>query len=449
MNSNKKPLTVKTIESGIKQAKSTGKPVRLSDGVVSGLIVRISPTGYASFYLHTRKNGRIVKNSLGAYPSLSLVEAREKASQSLRHYLETGESPKDKGDREKKELEALKKERLKASLTMANLLDEWIGYQVSTGRWKSKRQAQRERARIVKHSTPILDKPLLTVTPRDIVTILNPLYEKSDATKGGTATAEKLRGHYSTFFNWCVSVKELLPVGFNPSSSGLLNPLLIAPKSRAETRNQPALDMDQLRILWSRLKALNTVPALMLMFGILTASRASPLRFMRWDELTDDKEKIGNPDTWQYWKIPSEKMKTDKPHTVPLSDEALNILRKLWTIRTDSPYVFLTQRGKTFSDQYPRKVIVDLDAIETAKGREGFLDRTQSREKGERTVANAHGVCRACIRTWGEEQKMNQTALELILAHKVDKVFNGAYNRAEMLDERLSILEQWAKALDD
>lgn len=441
MNSNKKPLTVKTIEAGIKEAKQTGKAVRLSDGVVMGLIVRIAPTGYASFYLHTRKNGRIVKNSIGTYPAISLVEARAKTTQFLRHYLETGESPKDKTDREKKE-------QLKASLTMRNLLDEWINYQVNTGRWKSDRQAKRERARIVKHSELILDTPLKNVSPRDIVSILNPLYEKSDSKTGGPATAEKLRGHYSTFFNWCVSVKEILPVGFNPSSSGLLNPLLIAPKSRAETRNHPALDMDQLRVLWSRLKALNTVPAYMLMFGILTASRAYPLRFMRWDELLDDKEQ-SSPETWKYWKIPSEKMKTNEPHTVPLSEGALKILRTLWANRSASPYVFSSGLGKPFSDQYPRKVIVDLDRIETANGREGFNDRKQTREKDTRIVANAHGVCRACLRTWGQENKLNHDALEKILAHKIDTVYNGAYNRAEMLNERLAILERWAKALDD
>ena len=129
----------------------------------------------------------------------------------------------------------------------------------------------------------------------------------------------------------------------------------------------------------------------------------------------------------------------NRPHDVPLSFQAINLLSAVYTKDSNSDDLIFSSTGKPLSGMALRKVIRKLDAKMISSGFSGFRDESQSNR-----VAVTHGF-RAAFATWAQESEEAISVIEHCLAHvdSTDK-HNGAYRRGRMIGQRKELLQRWA-----
>ncbi len=155
---------------------------------------------------------------------------------------------------------------------------------------------------------------------------------------------------------------------------------------------------------------------------MLTLARTKEIRLSTWDEFDLESEK-------PLWKIPADRMKMHRDHMIPLSRQAVGVLRELkWFVR-DNHYVFEQHKN-------PKKPMSENTML-YALYRMGY--------RGKATV---HGF-RATASTILNEKGYRSDVIELLLAHVEKNQVRAAYNRAEYLDERREVLQWWADYLDE
>nr|WP_291514967.1 site-specific integrase [Abyssibacter sp.] len=163
-------------------------------------------------------------------------------------------------------------------------------------------------------------------------------------------------------------------------------------------------------------------------FTVKTALQLAPLVFVRPGELRGARWAEIDLDAAE-WRIPAERMKKRAPHVVPLSEQAVAILREL------EP---LTGRGElVFPGVRDRKKSISENTINAALRRLGY-DRQQMTGHGFRSIAS----------TLLNEQGWNRDAIERQLAHAERDSVRAAYNYAEHLGERRKMMQAWSDYLD-
>jgi integrase len=140
---------------------------------------------------------------------------------------------------------------------------------------------------------------------------------------------------------------------------------------------------------------------------------------MTWDEV--DLEA-------QVWTVPANRMKTKVTHRVPLSGQAVEILKAQRQKHSESELVFPSPRGLVLSDM----------------ALTGFLrdQKTQSSDKGR--VATAHGF-RSSFRNWASENGYQRDLAERALAHTITNQTEAAYHRTDLLEQRRAMMDAWAQ----
>ena len=152
---------------------------------------------------------------------------------------------------------------------------------------------------------------------------------------------------------------------------------------------------------------------------MMTATRPGELRGARWDEFDE---------LTSTWRIQASRMKMKTEHTVPLSKQALALLKQLRKLSGTGPLVFP-------SPFYPGKPLSD-GTLNSALARLGY--------KG---IATAHGF-RTLFSTCANEAGWNSDVIEKQLAHEERDDVRGAYNRAQRLGERVKLMQWWSDRLD-
>ena len=173
-----------------------------------------------------------------------------------------------------------------------------------------------------------------------------------------------------------------------------------------------------LRVIWSYAGQPTTEAALKFAFYVFP--RPGELRKAEWAEF--DLESA-------LWRLPPEKMKTRKPHVVPLSRQAVALLKELQPLTGAGKYVF----SSVHSDSRPLSENTVLGAL-----------RRLGIEKSEQS---AHGV-RATASTLLNEQDWSPDLIELQLAHAPKDRIRAAYNRGLRIEERRKMMQHWADYLD-
>ena len=130
------------------------------------------------------------------------------------------------------------------------------------------------------------------------------------------------------------------------------------------------------------------------------------------------------------WRIPAERMKMRRPHDVPLSKQALVILRDIWPLSDHGDLVLPSIRSV--------KKSLSESAMNSALRRMGYT-------KEEMT---AHGF-RSAASTILNERGFNADVIEAALAHQDENEIRRAYNRASYWPERVNLMQQWADMLDE
>lgn len=273
--------------------------------------------------------------------------------------------------------------------------------------WRNSKHAQQWENTLSEYVYPKIGKKLpKDITLDNIKSILTPIWHSK------TETATRVRGRIESILDYAFVHEEI--DRRNPARwKGNLDKILASPKKIMKVKHHPAANYEEIYHLMDVLRKKKSISALNLRYTILTATRSSESRGALWSEI-DLKNKL--------WTIPPERMKGNREHKIPLSDEAIEIILTAKSITQDkSNLVFSTaDRNAMISDTAVTKT---LHAI--------------------LPNASVHGF-RSTFRVWGAEKTATPSAaLELALAHVNKNEVEAAYQRSDLLDIRRILMDAW------
>ncbi|ESY72551.1 DNA integrase [Mesorhizobium sp. LNHC252B00] len=348
----------------VKNWTPTDKRQEVADAKVRGLYLIVQTNGKKSWAVRYRFGGRLLKLTIGAYPTFSLKQAREEAGKAFR--MLGGVSPQDP--------RALQKEtRRKAQRAGAQDPDLFrLVAERYLREYASKRKGFLEKARLLGMKPDRVsganwelikggpaeawkDRLIQDVGRRDIKEHLDRMVP--NAKFGANRKFAELR----KFFNWAVS-KDILttsPVaGMAPPTDMQDEAARRRDRTLMRVATVPDSADDELRWLWRACEVEGYPFGPLTQLLVLTGQRRSEVGDMTWNEIDLDKRQ---------WTIPGPRTKNGKPHMVPLSDAALSIIEKLPRIEGKAGYVFTTS-GKTPVSGYSRmKLRLDRLLLEAAQ----------------------------------------------------------------------------------
>jgi integrase len=276
--------------------------------------------------------------------------------------------------------------------------------------WRNPKHRQQWRNTINTYAAPAIgDLPVDEVGTTDVLRVLEPIWRTK------VETASRLRGRIEKVLDWAAAQ------GFrsreNPARwRGHLDALLPAPSKVKRVRHHAAMDWREVPAFVVKLRAQIGIAARALEFAIMTAARSGEVRGATWAEIDL---------AASTWTVPADRMKTEREHRVPLSDEAMRLLRDLPRFE-GSEYVFPSPRtGRSLSDSALTKVLRDLG-----------LDVT------------AHGF-RSSFRDWcAETTRYPREVAEAALAHTLSNKTEAAYLRGDFFDKRRRLMTAWSAYCD-
>lgn len=383
-------------ETAIRAAKAKEKPAKLFDG--GGLYLLVNPQGSRLWRLKYRIHGKEKLLAIGAYPDVSLKRAREKRDEA-RRLLTDGIDPSAQR----------KAEKLAHAETFETIACEWLD--LHRKRFSA---ASIEKAEWMFNDllNPFLgSKPITTITAPEILTVLRKL-----EARGKHETAHRLRQRCGQVFRYAVATGRALR---DPTVDlrGALAPIVVAHRAAI---TEPKRIGELLRAIDDYQGQPATTAALKL--APLVFARPGELRAAEWSEFTLDSKE---PE----WRIPAERMKMREMHLVPLSRQAVTVLRELEAHTGDGKYLFPSLRTSARP--------ISENTVNAALRRLGYT-------KDDMT---GHGF-RAMASTCLNEQGWHPDLIELQLAHAERNKVRAAYNRAERLAERRKMMQTWADYLD-
>jgi integrase len=228
-----------------------------------------------------------------------------------------------------------------------------------------------------------------------------------------TVTATRIRQRIESVLGWATVNK--FRTGDNPARwKGHLENLLAKPDKIAKVVHMPAIEYQQTGEFMARLRAVDNIAARVLEFQILTAARPSQATDATWDEIDL---------TRKTWTIPADRMKADKEHEVPLSPQAIKLLKSLTRV---NEYVF---PGRSLKKP-----------ITTKPG----MSMLRTLQPG----ITQHGF-RSTFRVWASElTSYPSEVIEHALAHQQKDATQRAYDRKTMFPKRAKLMKDWAKFCD-
>ena len=369
------------------------RPGRHSDG--GNLILRLDDEGNKTFGFRYRLDGKETTLGLGAWPTVSLAEARDKAAL-LRKVLADRRDPKAERDKVRAA------ERIAAArlLTVREAAKRFLADREGT--WRNEQHRRDFRNSLETHILPVIGS--LSVGDVDTPAVLKVL-ERDNFWRTKPETASRCRSRIEMLLDW--SAARSYRDRENPAKwKGHLDHILPAPKLLAPTRHHPALPWQQVPAFMADLRGREGLVPRALEFAVLNASRIGEVLGATWSEI-DFAAKT--------WSIPAARMKSHREHVVPLSPRALDILKGM---PRDGERIFPTHRATT--GQFLRE-------------RMGHSDIT------------AHGF-RSSFSTWcAEATRFEPDVREAALAHIIRDKTVGAYQRGTLLQKRRLLMEAWSK----
>ncbi|MBP4048788.1 tyrosine-type recombinase/integrase [Chromobacterium violaceum] len=387
------PLT----DTAIRNAKprEDGKPAKLADG--GSLFLWVMPNGAKYWRMAYRFDGKQKTLSFGVYPATSLKDAREKR-EAARKLLAAGTDPNA----------AKKEQKRERQLTVENSFEivarEWYDKQLP--RWTDD-HAVRILDSLKADAFPDLGKqPVSQLTAPMILDTIRKIEKR-----GAVETAQRVLQRISAVIRYAIQTGRAV---YNPATD------LTGAIRAKKVEHRPALPRGELREFYRRLAAepLYIPTRIAMHLLMLTFVRPGELRAARWEEFDEERAE---------WRIPAERMKMREPHLVPLSRQALELLKELRPLTGKSALLFpaVTDLKKPMSE----------NTLGYAMGRMGY--------KG---TATPHGF-RALASTVLNEEGFDPDIIEKQLAHAERNKVRAAYHRAEYLEERRKMMQWYAEFL--
>ena len=374
----------------IKNAKpaETGKKYKLFDG--DGLYLEVTPAGGKVFRLKYRIDGKEKTFTIGKYPTVSLVEARQ-AAENARRLLASGQDPSEAKQQEKRERQAA------VSNTFRNIAAEWHKHR-ETG--LTGNHAARVWDSLEKDVFPALGSlPVSEIKVSQVKEVIEAV-----AARGALETAGRILQRIKAVFTYAIRTER---AENNPAVP--LVGLIKAPNQK----NQPALPQSELTEFYRRLmlEQAEQQKKIAMQLIMLTFVRNGELRAAEWAEFDLDGAE---------WSIPAAKMKMKAPHIVPLADWTLELLAEMKELTGHSRYLFPSVKD-------PDKHMSE-NTLSYLMGRMGY--------KG---IATPHGFRSTDVLN---ENGFNSDVIERQLAHVEQNKVRAAYHRTEYIPQRKELM-QW------
>ncbi|EGK5027989.1 tyrosine-type recombinase/integrase [Salmonella enterica] len=377
-------------------AKPREKAYKLADG--AGLYLEVVPSGSRYWRMKYRFNGKEKRMAFGVYPAVSLSQARALRDEAKKKLAE-GIDPSF----------AKKEEKLVRDVQLNNTFQsvalEWHGTKVR--RW-SEGYASDILEAFNKDIFPYIgQQPVNEIKPLVLLNVLRRM-----ESRGATEKAKKVRQRCSEVFRYAIVTGR---AEYNPAAD------LTSAMSGHESKHYPFLTVEELPDFFKALSGYTGSPLVVLAARllILTGVRTGELRGAFWSEF--DLEKA-------VWEIPAERMKMKRPHLVPLSTQALEIVQQLKVMTGQYPLVFPGRND-------PRKTMSEASINQVFK-RIGYTGKV-----------TGHGF-RHTMSTILHEQGYNTAWIETQLAHVDKNSIRGTYNHAQYLDGRREMLQWYAGYMD-
>lgn len=386
----------------VKSLKESG---RYADGQVSGLYLNIAKTGSKSFVQRIVVDEKRKDVGLGGFPTVSLATAREWATEN-RSLVVRGNAPLSAKDRRKASRSVPVSKRYVP--TVRDIATAAYEQAIQLNRWTHEKNRRAWPTRYYRHVDPKLgDLPVDKVSKYDVRDLLTGILSATPET--GKAVKDML----NLIFDHAVwlGMVQVNPVGEIPNGQ--------LPDTPPQ-QNMKALPHCEVA------GALNTIDKsdaymaskLAIRFLALTAVRSRSVRLATWDQV-DLEARI--------WTIPEMAMKSREEFRVPLSTQAVDVLRVAGTLESDTDLVFPNQRraARPMSDSAFSKLFRELEI-----------------------PATPHGL-RTSFREWAEViARADFAVAETALAHVVGNKVTRAYLRGDYLSERRLLMQQWGHYVD-
>ena len=380
----------------------TGGNLNVAVGGVDGLQLQVTPTGARSWLLRVTIKGKRRQLGLGPFPDVTLAQARERA-RGIKEQVWQGIDP------------LAEKRRFTFAQAMERTLES------RTAEFRNDKHKKQWRSTLDKYAVPVLgDMPVSDIDVSDVLRVLEPIWPTK------TETASRLRGRIEAVLSWATVGGHRK--GDNPARwRGNLDAVLPKPGKVAKVKHNPALSLTDAADWFSDLRKRDGMATRALEFVALTAARSGEVRGATWDEIDMDAG---------LWIIPAERMKAQREHRVPLTADAVALLKGLPRMQ-GSPYVFPAARGGMLSDM---ALSACMKRIHEARDG-GYLDPRSGRP------AVPHGL-RSTFRDWtAERTEYERDMVEIALAHTVGTTVERAYRRSDMIEKRRQMMGAWARFL--
>ena len=394
----------------IRTLKPSDKPFKVSDS--HGLYLLVKPGGSRHWYLKYRISGKESRIALGAYPAISLSDARQQR-EGIRKMLALNINP------------VQQRAAVRGSRTPEKVFKNVaLAWHKSNRKW-SQNTADRLLASLNNHIFPVIGNlPVSGLKPRHFIDLLKGIEEK-----GLLEVASRTRQHLSNIMRHAVH-QELIDTNPAANLGGVTTPPV--------RRHYPALPLERLPELLERIGAYHqgrelTRHAVLLMLHVFI--RSSELRFARWSEIDF---------TNRVWTIPATRepiigvrysgrgAKMRMPHIVPLSEQSIAILKQIKDITGNNELIFP-------GDHNPYKPMCE-NTVNKALRVMGYDTKKDICGHGFRAMA-----CSALMESglWAKD------AVERQMSHQERNTVRMAYiHKAEHLEARKAMMQWWSDYLE-
>ena len=376
-------------------------------GRVPGLILQVSPSGTKSWLLRVKVGDKRREIGLGAYPGVGLALAHEKAQQ-VRDEIVEGVDPVAKRAAGRQAIVEQQINEKALDWTFRRCAEAYI--KAKAPGWRNEKHGQQWVNTLATYVYPTIGDLLVrNINIGHVTAIIEPHW----ATKN--ETINRVRNRIELVLDWATVRKYR--TGDNPARfKGNLDKLLSDRKIVGAVTAHRALDAAEAYAFVERLRKLEGIGARALEFVILTACRSGEARLATWTEIDL---------ATRTWNIPGIRMKSGRPHRVPLSEEVIQLLEALPRLEGEALLFPGRLAGKPISDMTMTKVMRDMavDAV-------------------------PHGF-RATFSSWTASSTAYPSDVrEMALAHAIGDGTVAAYQRSDLFDKRRNLMADWAKFIN-
>ncbi|WP_298358964.1 phage integrase central domain-containing protein [Runella sp.] len=379
-------------------AKPKIKPYKMADG--EGLYLEVTPSGTKYWRLKYRIHGREKRISIGAYPAVSIADAR-KAKDELKKEIKVGIDPV------LKRLQAAQTQALTQKLDFKSMAMEWYGKQIPL--WNPK-HANIIKHRFEKYIFPSLGSfPLADIKPLMMLNCLQKIE------KTAPDLSRRMKAVCSHVFKYAIATGR---AESDPTYG------LEAAMKKFKRGHYASISVDEFPQFLSCLNGyenhVNRQTFLALKLLLLTFVRTCELVEARWEEIDFDKA---------MWVIPAERMKMNLPHMIPLSQQSLAIFRELKEMNSKREFIF--------PGYYNPRKYMSKNTMLIAIKRMGY--------NGKMT---GHGFRSLALGILKEKLGYPHDIADRQLAHVPKSGVDRAYDRAQFLPQRIKMMQEYADYID-